>query len=298
MLSIFGLIIAASSFVVMSDCDQFLNVDKISTQTEIEWDSKEDDPLIDFNALTGKKVLLVVHGYNTDAKSAKASYRLVYDQVVKLQDSDGQDFYDTVIGYLWPGYANSMEYFAARKHAEALSQRMRHNLSLLSSTAAQVDIMAHSMGNRLILEALDYAFAPYKKNLVQNFYSFAAAVNDQSIEKKHSFYRSTQNCQDVYVFHSNRDDVLKLFYPIAEHEEALGYEGIGHLAMLPHNIQFIDCSSVVSGHGEYFAAPSLYDFIKKRLLNQLPTPALAPNMKILGNGMIEVIAVGKNDTGK
>ena len=44
------------------------------------------------------------------------------------------------------------------------------------------DVLAHSMGNFLVLEALNYP-SPQNKKLVNNYYSLAAAVDDETLEK-------------------------------------------------------------------------------------------------------------------
>ena len=93
MLSVFGLL-AVSNFVVMSDCDHFWDVDTISGQTEIEWNSIEETTLIDFNALRGKKVLLLVHGFNNDSqtslqKTASAHFLLLWLVALEQAKEDG-----------------------------------------------------------------------------------------------------------------------------------------------------------------------------------------------------------------
>ena len=77
---------------------------------------------------------------------------------------------------------------------------MRSHLEFLSASAARVDVLAHSMGNRLVFEALDFPSNRGKK-VVHNLYSLAAAVDGESIEKKEKYYRSTQNCEKIFVFY-------------------------------------------------------------------------------------------------
>jgi hypothetical protein len=175
------------------------------------------------------------------------------------------------------------------------------------------------MGNRLILGALDYLSLhtekptsqipnssscfglPYsirkqschnffkqrqQTQPIQNFYSIAAAVDDDAIEKGHEYYNSTQQCQNMYVFHSSRDDVLKFLFLVAEKDEALGFEGLEDLNSISNNIQFIDCTSLVDSHSGYFLTKPLYKFIQNQHTHQTPAPNMAPNVQLLANGLI------------
>ena len=77
---------------------------------------------------------------------------------------------------------------------------MQSYLETLSKTAASLDVMAHSMGNRLILEALELSSAP--SPIVRNFYSLAAAVKDKDIEVGHPFYQAALQAKNLLIFPS------------------------------------------------------------------------------------------------
>ncbi len=273
----------ASSFLLMSDRAQFWDADKISSETEMI-EGLEEEP-VDFKEFKDKKVVLLVHGFNSSFNAALHRYHQINKQINVL------DLYDTVIGYLWPGYESGLEYFAAKKNAEKLAERMRLHLIALSSSAATVDVIAHSMGNRLLLNALEYAEFPSQLKPVRYFYSLAAAVDDQSVEQQHTYFQSLQLCDGMYVFHSNRDDVLKFFYLLAERSQALGFEGEDNEKKEAKNLQFIDCTSFVDGHSDYFGATPLYQFIKNQHMKTTPDPSTAPNVRLLANGLVQPIVI-------
>jgi len=285
--------VCLASLLVMSDREHFWDADKVATETEITWDSLRSEPSLDIEQLKDKKILLVVHGFNNSANEAMQTYRSVTEHIAALRGANGDAFYDVVIGYLWPGYQNKLDYYAAKKHACELKEKMEAHLRFLSSIAAKVDVMAHSMGNRLVFEALNFPRKNDEKKLVQNFYSLAAAVNNESIEKKHKYFHSSKNCEDIFVFHSKQDEVLEFLYTIAEWDRALGFEGVENLKKLPKNVQLIDCTTFVTGHSQYFNASNVYGFIRGELLKQIPSPKTAQNLKILANGDVEVIFNGK-----
>ena len=273
----------ASQLFLISDRDEFWNPDKLSNKTEIV----QDNPHISLTEdLKHKKVLLLVHGYNNSAEEALKTYYLIHDKVETLTDPDGKKLYDIVIGYLWPGYDHKLEYIEAKENALKLAERMRKHLQFLSAKAAKLDLLVHSMGNRLVLESLNFVSLHPKRKLVQNYYALAAAVDNESIEKNNKYYISTLNCQHLYVFYSEHDEVLKFCYKIAEFDNALGYDGIENIKKLPSNVNLIDCTALISGHSLYFTAQPIYQFIMQQHLNQLPTSP-DHSFKILPDGHLK-----------
>ena len=258
-------LLLASQLWLMSDRGSFWDAEKISDQTKLETDSNRKNPSLASEEIKGKNVLLLIHGYNNDEKEALSTYRLIHAHVSAFMDMQRSQFYDLVIGYLWPGYDDSWEYFDAKQNTSELSKIMRSHLKTLSASAAKVDVLAHSMGNRLLLEALNYPSFK-KKKVVQNYYAFAPAVDNESVEKQEKYYQSTQNCEKIFVFYSKRDDVLKWGYTLAEQDKALGYEGAENPDQLPQNVQLINCTTLVGGHSDYFTVIPIYEFIKNQFL--------------------------------
>jgi len=180
-----------------------------------------------------------------------------------------------------------LEYFFAEKNAMELAARVRSHIRELSSAAWHLDLFAHSLGNRLMLEALHVPTHKMRKKLVRNFYSLAPAVKDDAIEIDHKFYRSVQHCEKMFVFHSDQDEVLKIAFFLAEWSKALGYEGFDNRGIEPKNVQFVDCTELVDGHSAYFDIGAIYSFLKnqqaKKILN-------AQNVRLLADGAVVQIA--------
>jgi esterase/lipase superfamily enzyme len=258
-------LLLASQLWLMSDRASFWDADKISNHTEIAQESNKKNRTLVSREIKGKNILLLVHGYNDNAREALSTYRLINVHVSAFMDSHQPKFYDYVIGYLWPGFDEPWEYFKAQHNVSELAKKMRSHLEFLSATAAKVDVLAHSMGNLLMLEALDYN-SDREKKIVQNYYALAPAVDDETIEKKEKYYYSTQNCEKLFVFYSKRDEVLKWSYSLAEGHRALGFEGAEHLDELPQNVHLINCTSFVGQHSQYFTVLPIYEFIKNQFL--------------------------------
>ncbi len=245
-------LLLASQFWLMSDRADFFDADKISHQTHYMETGDVKSESLNTKEIEGKNVLLLVHGYNS-SEEVLSTYRLINTHV--------SEFYDLVIGYLWPGNDEFWEYFDAKKHVKKLASKMKSHLEILSSSAAKVDVLAHSMGNFLILEALDYPSNTNKK-IIRNFYSLAPSVDDESIEKKEKYFHSTENCEKIFVFYSKRDSVLKIFYSLAEGDKALGYEGAQDFSQLPQNVELVNYTKFIGEHSQYFAVLPLYEFMK------------------------------------
>lgn len=271
MFSLFKLVIA-SSLILMSDRKDFWAPDDLSDSTSELANGQVSS--VSFDDLRGKRILLLVHGYNSTTDGALDHYQTIQKSL------DPYDLYDTMIGYFWPGCDEGLEYYAAEKNTKKLAPRMQSYLETLSKTAASLDVMAHSMGNRLILEALELSSAP--SPIVRNFYSLAAAVKDKDIEVGHPFYQAALQAKNLLIFHSDRDDVLKYDFLLAEHAEALGYEGLDKTSKEPKNIQFIDCTQFVDGHSGYFKAAPLYVFLKNQQAGQIVSSI---NVTLLPSGL-------------
>ncbi|MES2345471.1 MAG: alpha/beta hydrolase [Chlamydiota bacterium] len=257
-------ILLAANLLLMSDRDLFWDADKIAQTTEISWD--QSTSRVSTDVLRGKKILVLVHGFNNDAKDALSTYRTINEHFSTLLDADGNNFYDLVIGYLWPGCDEGLDYYYAKKNVRKLASRMRSHLTLFDTYASQVDVLAHSMGNYLVLEALDFSTTIAQTKPVRIFYSIAPAIDNESIEEGETYYNSTQNCEKFFVFHSTQDKVLHYLYSASEFDKALGFEGVENIKKLPCNVQLVDCSSFALGHSAYFTANALYDFIRNQLL--------------------------------
>ncbi len=231
--------------------------------------------------LKGKKVLVLVHGFNTP--QPWSFYHLFRTNLENIQSSK---VYDIVIGYVWPSYEGDLDYYKAETNVNTISSKFLAFVEKLSGAASQVDVAAHSMGNYLVLEALNVE----KKNreLVDNFFSIAPAVDNESIDKDQLFYRATLNCKNVYVLYSRRDDVLKNLYLSVEWDKALGYDGAEHPELLPENVQMVDCTDAISNHSAYLFVPCIYHYLEEVHTGLIPRPFYAQKISIAESGAWKV----------
>ncbi len=228
--------------------------------------------------MKGKKVLILVHGFHNP--QPWTFYHTLRANLENLSSSF--PLYDTVIGYVWPSYEGDFDYFKAEANVSKVSPRLLAFIENLCSIGARVDVIAHSMGNRLVLEALNVE--KKRQELVDNFFSIAPAVDNESIDKDQLFYPAILNCKNVYVFYSRRDDVLRKLYLLVEWDKALGYDGDEHPELLPENVQMVDCTDAVSHHSAYLFVPSIYHYVEEVHSGLVPKPFYAKNVSIADTG--------------
>lgn len=236
--------------VIMSmstDRQQYTNPDKISDEThyidvnlysqEVEREVTEEGFL---SGLKDKSVVIFVHGYNSDFANTVDAYLSMHQLT--------QASYDVTLGQLWPGGDNPLDYHRPRcRVTKELDERFAETLRKITRVAKHVDIVAHSMGCRLALEALGVDEAP----AIRFLHLAAPAVDNEKLEPGENYHSSTYLCDRLFVYHSKHDSVLKHAYPIGDFDRALGYKGAENPERLPKNVEQIDMSRHVKSHGGY-----------------------------------------------
>ena len=225
-------------------------------------------------SLAGKKVLVLVHGYNNEPEDVHDAYAVLESYFARLVTGDTE--YDQIVGYIWPGGDDPLDYGAAKKRANALARRFGIWLAKMQATRANIDVMGHSMGARVILKALKKIAEP----AVRNTFLMAAAVDDESIQTDEEFYLSTQETENIFVFHSRHDGVLRHGYRFLEGDTALGLNGPEDpYEMLSYfnpadpetpNVFVVNCKNVIRKHGAYKRTVPIYTYLSAYLAGTVP----------------------------
>lgn len=208
---------------------------------------KEGHPALDelYSQLFDKKLLILIHGYNSGQEPTLKRYFDIYKKIQETDDS----LYDCIIGYMWPGHENRFHFLAARDEASKCAPCLRKFLRDVSVRAKHVDVLAHSMGNLVLFEALNYLplaepkyqspfskkFSNLKylspvsaKSLIRTVYSVAPAVDDKSLDSENEYYNppgqsanlpcyyeATFHMGELCIFFSEKDTAFDL-YPLAD----------------------------------------------------------------------------------
>lgn len=280
--------ILALCVLLLSECDQMANMKKIAPHTQFFWDLSFESNDLNHPAFKDKTILFVVHGYNNTFDDALRNIDEITISIEKLTNRQGLPLYDFIIGYLWPGYDNFTDYSLAVTHAKALKKRIRKHLLDLDQAQAHIDIMAHSLGNRVLFEALNFQNNNSSNPLIRNFFALAPAIDALSIQNDGSLYAASVNCANVFVFYTDKDAILKLLYPLISGKDALGINKASHLDYLSDNIQFVDGTHLIHSHTHFFKTEALYNFIQK-LEHQLnPPPIKAKKVTLLKDGHVKI----------
>lgn len=304
----FLIFLAAAKMLMVSDRDAFWDANALSERTQINFVDENgslDRKNQEFNHLKQKNILLLIHGFDCSEADVLPSYFSIQSEIEKTFVKGEKKIYDQVVGYLWPGCESRTAYYEAKGHAEAVSNRIAELISKIADNTHRVDVMAHSMGNFVFLEALKKTSGPKRSwintfraflglpivlpaKTVGNFFSLGAAVDDESIEVGQIYGQAIERCQDVYVVYSKKDRVLEYLYTFAELDRALGSKGVEDISKLPPHVQLVDCSDVVDGHSKYEEAPQVFEFIRNRLLGIYPLPETAKSVKLLMDSTVQL----------
>ena len=214
----------------------------------------------------GKRILLLIHGYNNEEDDVVRAYSIIEGKVSSLLSRQ----YDMTLGYTWPGGDDRFDYYAAKTRASSVAPRLRRWLRVISRQGQSIDVMAHSMGCRVGLLALRE-----RTPRVNNMFTMAAAVDNESIQVHEKYYPSSKACKSLYVFHSKNDPVLEGAYLMAEWDNALGYSGPEDPAEIVNhspNVKVVNCKRAIKSHGGYKDSDQVYGFIKKQLTSRRKQP--------------------------
>jgi esterase/lipase superfamily enzyme len=222
--------------------------------------------------MQGKHVLILIHGFRNPLQNVATSYQRILKGLIdaKLMGAGG---YDLVLGFTWPGFETPLGFFPAIPFANRSAEFFRDLLELASRNARTVDVQTHSLGARVALQAL----ATGTTGFVDNLLLTAAAVDDEDLEPKEEFNSALMECRRCIVYHSEKDNTLKIAYRIGdapEFDRALGWKGPQHPKVIEEKcpeVFVVDCKKVVTSHGGYRNAGAYYEHWS-RVLREVSLP--------------------------
>jgi Alpha/beta hydrolase of unknown function (DUF900) len=212
--------------------------------------------------LTEGRIIILVHGFNVDAKHAHKTYQ---DFLIRLQAQTWPtplDSFGAFWGFHWPGdHRNrlvSLSTFPVRVEvAKSAGRELARLILEYLGSDQEVFFIAHSLGCRVVLETL-HEIAHQRSHSgqregasVQGTFLMAAAVPYQKCGEGAIFYQMNQERPRNWVIHSVHDWVLVIPFAVGEggHGEG-GGEAVGR-----HGWPLQRWSETVEtdlGHGEYW----------------------------------------------
>lgn len=157
------------------------------------------------NYVCGKHVLIATHGFNNnrqDGIQALSEWR----KLLSLPEPAA------FLGLVWPGDSESWHalcYPAEPAHAMDSGSKAATFVDANLRNAASVSFASHSLGARVILEAMTQMQLPVRRAMIM-----AGAVDDHCLTQEFSAVQ--QKVQAISVLASKEDEVLRWAFPIGD----------------------------------------------------------------------------------
>lgn len=179
------------------------------------------------DSIVGREVVFATHGFNVSRPAG------VHALARLGRDLDLPPAF-VFVGVLWPGdwWIPAVNYPAEAGDAVRCGRRLAKFVNTRLSAAAGISLVSHSLGGRLVLEAVSRLDRPAREVCV-----LAAAVDDDCLTSR-QYDAARANAKRISVLASKSDKVLRLAYPAGDflsdiffHDDdsfrhkALGYHG-------------------------------------------------------------------------
>ena len=234
-----------------------------------------------------KHVTLFVHGYNNDWKDAARRYQQITDDLYA-----GPGGLGICVLFTWPSNGQTAHYLADRDDARASGPALSSVFNLLYDQAAlmerkaadgtglckaKVSVIAHSMGNWVLQNALNYTWQRYNKpllvSLINQCLMVAADVDNDLFAGGEVVGNCPSEgmanlCYRITALYSGRDSVLGVSAGLKHFgKRRLGRSGLDRGVAHPDNVWDIDCSALFAPkekeiHSAYFWSPKIQRAIK------------------------------------
>ncbi|MBI5364196.1 MAG: alpha/beta hydrolase [Planctomycetes bacterium] len=235
-----------------------------------------------------RHVTLFVHGYNNTWSEAAERYEQLCRSLYTGPDSLG-----LCVLFTWPSNGNVYGYLPDREDARATAPdlagvlntlydwmlRKQHEAALPDGAPckAKTSVLAHSMGNYVLQNAMQYAWTrnnqPLLVSLVNQLVMIAADVDNDLFA---SGERQTSSDGDaianltyrITALYSGRDDVLGVSAGLKHFgKRRLGRSGLDRTQPLPDNVWDADCSKFFTAnkrdiHSAYFETKKTLELVR------------------------------------
>lgn len=204
-----------------------------------------------------RRALVYVHGYNSSFEAAI----ICAAQLAVDLDVDG-----VVTAFCWPSRASEIEYIPDLSQAESAWELFVEFVGhLRASGVEQIDMLVHSMGNRVLSWAMERLGG--SGAAIERLYLAAADMDPDILRQRSAFYRSV--CESITSYASTSDRALGL---------SRFLHGVDRVGLLPPvttmaGMTTIDVSAVDDtflGHGYFAMSTPVLDDIAADLRGEPP----------------------------
>lgn len=205
--------------------------------------------------IAGREVVFVTHGFNVSRRDGVHA-------LARLERDLNLPSAFVLVGVLWPGdwWIPVVNYPAEAGDAVQCGRLLAKFVNTSLSLAGEVSLVSHSLGGRLVLEAVKRLSRPAREVCV-----LAAAVDDDCLTGP-QYDAARKNAKRISVLASRGDLVLRLAYPAGDFfsdifsdddnpaRKALGYHGPRPRA---EHVLHAQIPGREYGHGNYFPPSDL-----------------------------------------
>jgi esterase/lipase superfamily enzyme len=234
-----------------------------------------------------KHITLFVHGYNNDWTDAARRYQQIATDLYA-----GAEGLGLCVLFTWPSNGQTAHYLADRDDARASGPALSKVFNLLYDQAmimqqkaadgttvckAKVSVIAHSMGNWVLQNALKYTWERYNKpllvSLINQCIMVAADVDNDLFAGGEAITTDGSEgmanlCYRITALYSGKDSVLGMSAGLKHFgKRRLGRSGLDAEVTEPDNVWDFDCSMLFKPtekdiHSAYFWTPKIQSVLK------------------------------------
>jgi len=208
----------------------------------------------------GKKILIVVHGFNAEFSEVEEA---LYETSEKTKG-----VYGAIIAFVYPSQqlrlsAPLSSYSTAKDVAQyAAIDLFPDLLNQVLSVAGQVDIVAHSLGTRLVMDSLSSRKKPIYGQ-VTNLFLLGGVAPETSLSLcPGSHRRALPLAIQIYNIFSRRDLTVPIHTIISDEERIIGNPSPISDLCLSRNVTYVDATPVVDSHRAFLTSEVVIKFIK------------------------------------
>ncbi len=228
-------------------------------------------------AINPRHILLLVHGYNNSHEDAEKSYRIFLDNMATAFGGRISLAPDTVAKFHWPGdestaFGTTVGYPFDINHARDAADRLASYLVALpvigSGASRRITMVGHSMGCRLILEALGRVSTASVPGIAI-VGLMAAASPVEFVRRNGRLFRTGSPPRQMLKFFSEQDLVLQIGFPLGQWlafqwqiEDGNYSEAIGRFG---HPDEFGSAQRTRNGHSDYWSDAKIVSFLVQQV---------------------------------
>lgn len=218
-----------------------------------------------------RQIVLLIHGYANDQPAASASFDACIANLVELPVAASSELPSPIFKFYWPGDTR-LRWFSALSYpweitpATDAAARLASFLAGLAGPAGgpmQVHLIAHSLGSRVLLEALSrFRLLPRGPVIIRSVSLMAAAVPVRKVEDPRDLMYAALEPDRLQALYSTSDSTLSFWFPIGETlaGEGLFPEAVGRFGH-PDGIWTQSQEMARYKHGDYWPKPETAPFL-------------------------------------